>query len=98
VFRIPDPTTAIKEEREKYCCPTLFFLPKKLSLSSQKYGFGMESGIRKNLFQIPDLRVKKAPDLRFRSVTLIEINPVGYFPMAGHVGRYGTVRYLGIVQ
>ncbi len=41
----------------------LKFLPKKLSLSSQKYGFGLRylrSG--KNLFRIPDPGVKKAPD------------------------------------
>ncbi len=45
-------------------------LPKKLSLSSQKYRFGVRdprSGIRdpgsgKNLFRIPDPGVKKAPD------------------------------------
>jgi hypothetical protein len=39
------------------------FLPKKLSISSQKYGFGIRdprSG--KNLFRIPDPGVKKAPD------------------------------------
>jgi hypothetical protein len=36
------------------------FLPKKLSLSSQKYGLG--SGIRIKLFRIPDSGVKKAPD------------------------------------
>jgi hypothetical protein len=34
------------------------FYPKKLSISSQKYGLG--SG--KNLFRIPDPGVKKAPD------------------------------------
>jgi hypothetical protein len=47
------------------------FLPKKLSLSSQKYGFGIRdprSG--KNLFRIPDPGVKKAPDPRSGSATL----------------------------
>ncbi len=48
-------------------------LPKKLSLSSQKYGFGIRdprSGIRKkNLFRIPNL-VKKAPDPGSGSATL----------------------------
>ncbi len=39
----------------------------KFSLSSQKYGVGIRdprSGIRKNLFRIPDPEVKKAPDPR----------------------------------
>ncbi len=44
------------------------FLRKKLSLSSQKYGFGIrdlgnrDQGSGKNLFRIPDPGVKKAPD------------------------------------
>jgi hypothetical protein len=39
------------------------FLPKKLSLGSQKYGFGIrDPGSGKNLFRIPDPGVKKAPD------------------------------------
>ncbi len=39
------------------------FLPKKLSLSSLKYGFGIrDPGSGKNIFRIPDPRVKKAPD------------------------------------
>jgi hypothetical protein len=54
------------------------FLPKKLSLSSQKYGFGIRdprSGIRdpgsgKNLFRIPNPGVKKAPDPGSGSATL----------------------------
>ncbi len=60
---------------------TFYFLPKKLSLSSQKYGFGIRdprsgirdprSGIRdKNLFRIPDPGVKKAPDPGSGSATL----------------------------
>jgi hypothetical protein len=47
------------------------FLPKKLLLSSQKYGFGIRdprSG--KNLFRIPDPGVKKAPDPGSGSATL----------------------------
>ncbi len=48
----------------------LKFLPKKFSICSQIYGFGIRdprSGIRdpgsgKNLFRIPDPGVKKAPD------------------------------------
>jgi hypothetical protein len=51
----------------------------------------MESEIRENLFWIPDPGVKKVPDPRSRSATLIEINPVGSFPIAGYVGRYRTV-------
>jgi hypothetical protein len=41
------------------------FLPKKFSLCSQIYGFGIEDlGSGKNLFRIPDpgSRVKRAPD------------------------------------
>jgi hypothetical protein len=39
------------------------FYPKKLSLSSQKYGFGIrDPGSGKNLFRIPDPGVKKAQD------------------------------------
>jgi hypothetical protein len=37
------------------------FLPKNLSLSSQKYGFGIRDP-EKNLFWIPDPGVKKSPD------------------------------------
>jgi hypothetical protein len=47
------------------------FYPKKLSLSSHKYGLEIRdprSG--KNLFQIPDQRVKKAPDPGSGPVTL----------------------------
>jgi hypothetical protein len=47
-------------------------LPQKLSLSSQKYGFGIRdliSGIRKN--PIPDPGVKKTSDPRSGSPTLI---------------------------
>jgi hypothetical protein len=39
----------------------LKFLPKKLSPSPQKYGFGIRDP-EKNLFRIPDPGVKKAPD------------------------------------
>ncbi len=49
----------------------LKFLPKKLSPSLQKYGFGIRdpgSGI--NLFRIPDPGVKKAPDPGSGSATL----------------------------
>jgi hypothetical protein len=50
------------------------FLPKKLSLRSQKYGWRFrirdpESG--KNLFRIPDSGVKKAPDPGSGSATLL---------------------------
>ncbi len=39
------------------------FYPKKLSLSSQKYGFGIRDPVSgKTLFRIPDPGVKKAPD------------------------------------
>jgi hypothetical protein len=56
----------------------LNLLPKKFSLSSQKYGFGIRdpiSGIRdtgsgKNLLRIPDPGVKKAPDTGSGSATL----------------------------
>ncbi len=38
-----------------------------MSLSSQKYGFGIrDPGSGKNLFRIPDPGVKKAPDPGFR--------------------------------
>jgi hypothetical protein len=51
------------------------FLPKKLSLSSQKYEFGNGSGIRDpgsgiNPFRIPDSGVKKALDPGSESATL----------------------------
>jgi hypothetical protein len=55
----------------KYFKELLKLLPKKLSLSSQKYGFGIRdprSG--KNLFRIPDPGVKKAPDPGSGSATL----------------------------
>jgi hypothetical protein len=43
----------------------------KLSLSSQKYGFGIQDpGSGKNLFRIPDPGVKKAPDPGSGSATL----------------------------
>jgi hypothetical protein len=48
-----------------------------LSLSSQKYGFGIQDlGSRsgKNLFQIPDPGVKKAPDPGSGSATLVDSN------------------------
>jgi hypothetical protein len=51
------------------------FLPKKLSLCSQKYGFGIQdprSGILKNLFRILDPGVEKAPDPGSESPTLIK--------------------------
>jgi hypothetical protein len=50
------------------------FLPKKMSISTQKYGFGIRdprSGIRKNLFRIPDPEAKKAPDPGSGSATLL---------------------------
>jgi hypothetical protein len=48
------------------------FLPKKLSISSQKYGFGIrDPGSGKNLFRIPDPGVKKAPDPGSGSATLL---------------------------
>ncbi len=59
----------IFEMLKKKVCPNFQriiygnFLPKKLSLSSQKYGFGIRDprfGIRKK--PIPDPGVKKAPD------------------------------------
>jgi hypothetical protein len=47
------------------------FLPKKLSLSSQKYGFGIrDQGSGKNRFRIPDPGFKKAPDPGSGSATL----------------------------
>jgi hypothetical protein len=47
--------------------------PKKLSLSSQKYGFGVrDPGSGKNLFRIPDPEVKKAPDPGSGSATLCD--------------------------
>jgi hypothetical protein len=53
------------------------FYPKKLSLSSQKYGFGIRdpgSGIRNK--PIPDPGVKKAPDPGSGSATLVSISVV----------------------
>jgi hypothetical protein len=50
----------------------LKFLPKELSPSPQKYGFGIrDPGSRKNLFRIPDPGVKKAPDPGSESATLL---------------------------
>jgi hypothetical protein len=50
----------------------LFILPKKLSLNSQTYGFGIrDPGSGKNLFQIPDPGVKKALDPGSGSATLL---------------------------
>ncbi len=52
------------------------FLPKKLSLSSQKYGFEIrDPGSGKNLFRIPDPGVKKAPDPWTGSATLVVTDP-----------------------
>jgi hypothetical protein len=48
----------------------------KLSLSSQKYGFGIRdprSGIRKKPFPDPGSRGQKGTGSRIRSVTLVEI-------------------------
>ena len=59
----PSRITAIKERGEKKKLVAIPFLPKKLALSSQKYGFGIRdprSGIRKK--PIPDPGVKNAPD------------------------------------
>ncbi len=67
--RITDPgsqnaTKARGEKKFESIFKELYnFLPKNLSLSSQKYGFGIRdprSG--KNLFRIPDPGVKKTPD------------------------------------
>jgi hypothetical protein len=43
-----------------------------LSLSSQKYGFGIRDP-EKNSFRIPDPGVKKAPDPRSGSATLVSL-------------------------
>jgi hypothetical protein len=51
-------------------------LPKKLSPSSQKYGFGIRdprSGIRKKTIPDPDPGVKKAQDPGSGSATLAKI-------------------------
>ncbi len=56
---------------------TVYFLPKNLSLSSQKYGFTIRDpgSVKKNLFRIPDPGVKKAPDPGSGSATLfINVN------------------------
>jgi hypothetical protein len=56
------------------------FIPKKLSLRSQKYEFGIRnprSGI--NPFRIPDPGVKKAPDPGSGSATLRTTAGVGYW-------------------
>jgi hypothetical protein len=50
-----------------------YFLPEKLPLSSEKYGFGIRdrrSGIWKKMFRVPDPGVKKAPVPRSVSATL----------------------------
>ncbi len=47
----------------------IFTHPKKLSLSSQKYGFEIRDP-EKNVFWIPDPRVKKEPDPGSGSATL----------------------------
>jgi hypothetical protein len=48
------------------------FLPKNLSLSSQKYGFGIrDPGSGKKLIPDPGPGVKKAPDLGSGSATLV---------------------------
>jgi hypothetical protein len=60
------------------------FLPKKLLLSYQNYGFGirdpeseiLDPGSRKNLFRIPDPGVQKAPDPGSGSATLVSFNEV----------------------
>jgi hypothetical protein len=63
--RIPGPKTATKERGEKIFLSYFF-------CSSQKYGFGIrDPGSGKNLFRIPDPRVKKAPDPGSGSATLI---------------------------
>jgi hypothetical protein len=54
-----------------------------LSLSSQKYGFGIRDP-EKNLFRIPDPGVKKAPDPGSGSATL----NIGKAQHQGH--SYGT--------
>jgi hypothetical protein len=50
------------------------FFSKKLSISSQKYGFGIRDP-EKKLFQIPDPGVKKAPDPGSGSATLFLFHP-----------------------
>jgi len=60
-------------------------LTQKMSLSSQKYGFGIrdpgseirDQGSGKNLFRIPDPGVKKAPVPGSGSATLITTNQDG---------------------
>ncbi len=67
--RISDPETAAKERGEK---KIVVILLKKLSLCSQKYGFGIrDPGSGKNLFRIPDPGVKKVPNLGSGSATLV---------------------------
>jgi hypothetical protein len=62
----------LKEKFGSICKEIKNFLPKKLSLSSQKYGVGiLDPGSGKNLFRIPDPGVKKAPDPRSGSATLV---------------------------
>jgi hypothetical protein len=50
------------------------FYPKNYQKALKKYGLGIRdprSGIRKNLFRIPDPGVKKAPDPGSGSATLV---------------------------
>jgi hypothetical protein len=95
--RILDPKTATKERVEnKFIVIPFFvatnftkfkiFLPQKLSISFQKYGFGIRDprlGSRKTYsgsriqgskrHRIPDPGIKKAPDPGFGSATLVKI-------------------------
>ncbi len=69
----------LKKKFEPIFEELLKFLPKKFSICSQKYGFGIRdprSGIRKNLFRIPDPGVKKAPDPGSGSATLIFLDKI----------------------
>ncbi len=78
----------------------LKFLPKKLSLSSQEYGFGIrDPGSGKNLFRIPDPGVKKAPDPGSGSATLHTYIPeMGHcmYTLLGHNSRLLGIWRLGL--
>jgi hypothetical protein len=61
-----------------------------LSLSSQKYGFGIrDPGSGKTLFRIPDPGVKKAPDPGSGSATLIKRKR---FSIYTNKYMYGTIK------
>ncbi len=76
------------------------FLPKKLSISSQKYGFGIrDPGSGKNLFLIPDPGVKKDPRSRIR-IRNIGMNITGlpvpwlFFPL--HLRGFARFKVLNL--